>query len=110
MTEFRVTIPETPGGIRHLGRVLVRWAASLKLTIVLLVLLAAVLGWGAFLEKAKGLECAEWYVYRSAWFIGLLGVLAANMVAATLPAAPAWRNKGRSSCLSDCWCCWPVSF
>jgi hypothetical protein len=68
-------------------------AASLKLTIVLLALLAAELGWGASLEKAKGLECAQWYVYRSEWFIGLLGVLAANIAAATLVR---WSRGGRN--------------
>ncbi len=53
-----MTTQKTPGGIGCLARVLVRSAASLKLTIVLLALLAAELGWGAFLEKAKGLEWA----------------------------------------------------
>ena len=49
--------------------------------------MAAALGCGAFLEKAKGLEFAQWYVYRNGWFIGLLGLLAANIAAAALVRA-----------------------
>jgi len=87
---------QTPrGGVRHPVGALVRLAASLKLTIVLSVLLAAALSGAIFLEAAKGREHAQWYVYRSAWFIGLLGVLAANVAAATLVGFPRrWSRAG----------------
>jgi hypothetical protein len=69
--------------------------ASLKLTIGLLVLLAAALACAAFLEAAKGREYAQWYVFRSEWFVGLLGVLAANVAAATLIRFPRrWSRLG----------------
>jgi hypothetical protein len=81
---------KTLGGVGHPVGALVRWLASLKLTIVLLVLLAAALACAHFLEAARGREYAQWYVYGSHWFIGLLGALAANIAAAALARFP-WR-------------------
>ena len=78
-----VTISQRAGAV-------VRWLGSLKLTIALLLLLAAVLAYARFLEATRGRECAQWYVYGRPWFIGLLCVLAANIAAATLTRRP-WR-------------------
>lgn len=85
-----MTIKKTFGGVRHPAAVLVRLLASLKLTILFEVILAASLGWAIFLETSEGREYAQWYVYRSAWFPWLLGALAANIAAATLVRSP-WR-------------------
>jgi len=82
-------------GVRHWAGAPVRLLASLKLSIVLLVLPAAAVGYGIFLEGAEGPESAQWYVYGRGWFIGLLGVLAANIAAATLTRLPRhWSQAG----------------
>ena len=86
-----------PRGRPPCGRHLLRWAASLKLTFLLLVILTGVVAYAWFLESAKGRESAEWYVYRREWFIGLLGVLAANIAAAGLARFPRhWSQAGRA--------------
>ena len=72
-----------------------RWLASLKLAVFLIVLLAAVLAWATFLEAGKGREYAQWYVYDSPWFLGLLAVLGMNILAATLVRFP-WQRKQES--------------
>ena len=84
--------------VRWLGRVAsiasrpLHVIASLKLAVALLVLLAAVLAWATILEATRGREMAQWYVYTSPWFIGLLGLLGGNILAATLIRWP-WRTR-----------------
>ena len=46
--------------VRRLAVAPVRFLASLKLTFVLAALVAAALAWGAYLEKANGIEFAQW--------------------------------------------------
>lgn len=82
---------------RDVARFLFRWLASLPLAVFLIVVLAAVLAAATVLESAQGRECAQWYVYRSHWFIALLGLLGANILACTLSRYP-W-GKGRRSFL-----------
>lgn len=62
--------------------------ASLKLTIVLLSVLAAVLIYGTFYESANGTPMAQRHVYASKWFDALIVLLAANMVACTAKRYP----------------------
>ena len=69
-----------------------RSLASLKLAVVMLVVLAAVLAWATFLEAAKGREYAQWYIYRSSWFVTLLAVLGANILSAALIRFP-WKRR-----------------
>lgn len=75
-------------GLRSFGVWLFRAAASLRLAVILIVVLAAVLAAATFLESTRGREYAQWYVYRSHWFIGLLGLLGLNILAATLIRFP----------------------
>ncbi len=65
---------------------------SLKLAVLLIVAVAAVLAWATFLEASKGREYAQWHVYGSRWFTGLLGLLGANILAATLVRFP-WKRS-----------------
>ena len=69
-----------------------RFFGSLKLAVALIVILAAVLAWATLQEAAHGREYAQWYVYHSAWFIGLLALLGVNILAATLIRYP-WKKK-----------------
>ena len=77
---------------RDLLRSFYRLLASLKLAVILIVVLAAVLAAATFLEAGKGREYAQWYVYDSLWFIALLALLAANILAATLSRLP-WKMR-----------------
>ena len=67
-----------------------RWLASVKLAVILIVVLAAVAAVATFVEVAKGRDYVLWYVYHSPWFAGLLGVLAVNVLAAAIIRFP-WK-------------------
>lgn len=71
---------------------LCRLLASLKLAVILIVLLAGVLATATFLEAVNGREYAQWYVYDSPWFFGLLAILGLNILAATLVRFP-WQRR-----------------
>ena len=78
--------------MRRVLGVVFGWLASLKLAVVLLVGLAVVLACTTVVEKQKGTEYVHWYVYQSRWFIALLGLLAANVLAAALIRFP-WKRR-----------------
>jgi hypothetical protein len=69
---------------------------SMKFGIVLLGVLAAVLIFATLLEAhfgpGYGPILSNLYVYKSGWFIGLLGVLCVNIFAAILGTFP-WKNR-----------------
>src|SRR3990172_12405090 len=69
-----------------------RWLASLRLAVILLVALAGVLAWATLIEASRGLEYAQWYIYYSPWFRAMLGLLAVNVLAATLIRFP-WKRR-----------------
>ena len=75
MDDSRASIATSPG-LRALARQGLGWFASTKLAVLLLVSLAAVLAAATVLEAAKGREWAQWYVYKSPWFMALVGLLA----------------------------------
>ena len=74
--------------LHRIGFVIFQWIASLQLAIVLMVFLGCVLAEATFLEKSKGMDYVQWYVYHSSWFVALLGFLALNILAATLIRYP----------------------
>lgn len=78
--------------VRQWAVATVRFLASLKLAIVLLVLLAIVLAAATFLEAAKGRDYARWYVYDARWFVTTMGLLGANVLAAALIRFP-WKKR-----------------
>ena len=73
--------------------------ASLRLAVMLLVGLAAILAAATLLESANGREYAQWYVYKSPWFMALVGLLALNILAATIVRFP-WRRGHRGFLLA----------
>ena len=86
-----------PGGIApwHSAVAFVRLLASVKLAVVLMVVLAGILALATLLESHKGRDYALWHVYHSRWFIGLLGMLAVNMLASIVVRFPwGWRRLG----------------
>jgi cytochrome c-type biogenesis protein CcsB len=70
----------------------IRTLASLKLTIVLLLVIAVMLSFGTILESLRGAEAAR-AVYDAPWFYGLLGLFALNILAALWERWP--RNRWR---------------
>ncbi len=62
--------------------------ASVKLTIVLLLLLAAAMAYGTWVETAHSNGAARILIYRTWWFDGLIGLLALNLIGCTLRRAP----------------------
>ena len=86
------TVEKSPLKVRGLLSSALQLLASLKLAVVLIVVLAIVLTVATFLEAAKGREYAQWYVYGSQWFVALLALLAANILAASLIRFP-WKTR-----------------
>ncbi|OQC39228.1 MAG: Cytochrome c biogenesis protein CcsA [Acidobacteria bacterium ADurb.Bin051] len=66
--------------------------ASLKLTVVLLLLLAFVLAWGTIVESLHGRERAA-LIYYAPWFFALQGLFALNLLAALVERWPRTRSR-----------------
>ena len=71
-----------------LWRTLLRSLGSLRLAVVLMALLLCALIAGTLWESARGTAAAQAWVYHAPWFIGVLGLLAANVLAAMLVRVP----------------------
>ncbi|MCC6123635.1 MAG: cytochrome c biogenesis protein CcsA [Pirellulales bacterium] len=79
------------------GAALMLSVASAKIGVALIGILAVVLICATLLEAAKGMDFANWYVYKSTRFIVLLGLLSVNILAAVLVRIP--RNLGGATAL-----------
>lgn len=66
--------------------------ASLKLTVVLILLLAFVLAWGTIVESLHGRERAA-LIYYAPWFFALQGLFALNLLAALVDRWPRDRSR-----------------
>lgn len=85
----------TPGRFRTGAFRAVRWLGSMELAVFLLVALGVVLARATLIEAAEGREAAQWRVYRTDGFAGLLLLLAINILAATIARYPwGWRRSG----------------
>jgi cytochrome c biogenesis protein ResB len=62
--------------------------SSVKLTIVLLIVLGAAMGYGTYVETALSNAAARVLVYRTWWFDSLIILLALNLFGCTLRRAP----------------------
>ena len=69
------------------------WFVSLKLSIVVMLLLAIVLAVATLVEKKHGRDYTLWHVYNSSWFIALLGLSAVLIIAAIVIAF--YRGRAR---------------
>jgi ABC-type transport system involved in cytochrome c biogenesis permease subunit len=81
-----LTEPRQDGGV-------LRTVASVKLGVVLIGVIAVVLICATLLEAKQGVDFANWYVYKSTWFIVLLTIFSVNILAAILVRFP-WKNRG----------------
>lgn len=85
----------TAAGLRAGASSLLRGLGSIELAVCLLVTLGIVLARATLIEAAAGREAAQWRVYRTDAFAGLLVLLAVNILAATLVRYPwGWRRGG----------------
>ena len=66
--------------------------ASLKLAVIVLLGFAASLATGTILESQYDTATAQYYVYRSPWFFGLLGLLGVNIFFAAMSRYP-WKGR-----------------
>jgi cytochrome c-type biogenesis protein CcsB len=73
-------------------RKLISNLASLKITVVLVLLLGVVLAWGTILESLRGTEAAR-AVYYAPWFFALQGLFALNVLCALIDRWP--QNRWR---------------
>ncbi|MEN6449719.1 MAG: cytochrome c biogenesis protein CcsA [Thermoguttaceae bacterium] len=96
------------------GATWLRAVGSLKLAVALIAAYAVALVVATGIEHHNGTEAARDAVYHAAWFIGLHGLLAANIVAAALVRLPwKWRQAGFLAAhlgvlvlLAGCWLSW----
>ncbi len=81
--------------LRSTAVAVVRLLGSLELAVLLIVVLGTVLARATLIEAAEGREAAQWRVYRTDAFSGLLLLLAINILSATLARFPwGWRHSG----------------
>lgn len=90
MVRVQLRRPDQSWWIRLLLAVY-EWAASLQVAVLLITLAAAVLGWATFVEKWYGTEAVSFGVYRSWWFMGLVGLVGLNVLCAALIRWP-WKK------------------
>lgn len=65
-----------------------RFFASVKLTIVLLLVMGVAMGYGTFVETFLSNGAARIVVYRTWWFDSMIVLLALNLIGCTLRRAP----------------------
>ncbi|MEI6807625.1 MAG: cytochrome c biogenesis protein CcsA [bacterium] len=68
------------------------FVSSLKLAVILIVLLLIALAVGTIIESLAGADIAGRYVYYAWWFIGLQGLVAANLAMSIASLFP-WGRK-----------------
>lgn len=80
-----------PAAWRSYLKAALHWLGSLKLAVILLATLGIVVGAATIVEADHGRAYAQWYVYHSAWFVALLGMLGMNICCAALSRFP-WKR------------------
>jgi hypothetical protein len=83
--------PSPPWHQTTAGRI-VRWLGSVQLAVPVLILVAAALAWGTYLESTRDAKLAKAVVYGSWWFIGLMGMICVSLVFAVVTRFP-WKRR-----------------
>jgi hypothetical protein len=73
------------------GRI-VRFLGSVQLAIPVLVIVAAALAWGTYLESTQSTKIARAAVYGAWWFLGLMVLVSVSLVFAVVTRYP-WKRK-----------------
>lgn len=71
---------------------LVLWLGSIQLAVPVLVLTAAALAWGTYIDARAGSRAAMTIVYGSWWFIALMALICASLVFAVISRIP-WQRR-----------------
>jgi hypothetical protein len=74
-----------------LGRALL-FVGSLRLAIPAMVLAAAAMVWGTYVDSTEGAKAAAHVVYGAGWFIALMALICLSLIAAVITRFP-WRRK-----------------
>src|SRR5690242_2845736 len=69
----------------------IRFFASLKLAVFLILTLAAVIAAATVIEADYGRSMAQWYIYHNRWFALLLALLGINIFTAAAVRFP-WKR------------------
>jgi hypothetical protein len=69
-----------------------RFLGSIELAVPVMILVAAALAWGTYLESAVNVKVARATVYGSWWFITLMGLICVSLVFAVITRFP-WKRK-----------------
>lgn len=69
-----------------------RFLGSIELAVPVMVLVAAALAWGTYLESALDVKVARATVYGSWWFITLMALICMSLVFAVITRYP-WKRK-----------------
>lgn len=83
-----------PGHAWHFtpfGRV-ARFLGSIQLAVPVLVLVAAALAWGTYLESTQNAKVSKATVYGAWWFIALMGLICSSLIFAVITRYP-WKRK-----------------
>ncbi len=78
--------------MRRTLQLLIRSLGSLAMAVSLLIVIAAVLGWGTIYEARFGTAAVQRVVYHSWWFQALLAFLALNLAVAACERYP-WQRR-----------------
>lgn len=68
------------------------WLGSIQLAVPILIVVAAALAWGTFLESTQSAKVAKATVYGSTWFIAVMALVCASLVFAVITRFP-WKKK-----------------
>jgi hypothetical protein len=77
--------------IKTFADAVIRALASIKFAVCLMVSLAVIVAFATILETKHGRQYSQWFVYHQAWFVGLLGLLAASVFSAAYVRFP-WKR------------------
>lgn len=87
----RNAVSEDAGWVKAGMRVL-KFLASLRLAVVIILSLMAAMAAGTFVESAEGTQAAVLVVYDSLWFYAILFMLGVNVFAVMIDRIP-WQKK-----------------
>jgi hypothetical protein len=83
--------PGHPWHSTPFGRV-ARFLGSIQLAVPVLVLVAAALAWGTYLESTQNAKVSKATVYGAWWFIALMGLICSSLIFAVITRYP-WKRR-----------------
>jgi cytochrome c biogenesis protein ResB len=78
--------------VEDIAKRILKFLASLKLAVLVIVLLGIISGWGTIVESRFNAEIAQKTVYKSIWMYSVLGILVVNLIAVIIDRIP-WKKR-----------------